>query len=120
MTHPVDGNGQARLSDQQLIPDSPADQESFGYDDVIRSLMAACPAYEGSPERAAVDDGDFAGNGFTNDVMIALGANPLIAGSSPSEPGVVVPRKAKAAQKRWSTTACSPGCASWRWRIWPR
>jgi hypothetical protein len=46
------------LSDQQRIPDSPADQESFGYDDVIRSLMAACPAYEGSPERAAVDDGD--------------------------------------------------------------
>lgn len=28
------------------------------YDDVVAFLIAACPSYEGSPERAAVDDAD--------------------------------------------------------------
>jgi hypothetical protein len=28
----------------------------LSYDDVVAFLMAACPTYEGSPERAAVDD----------------------------------------------------------------
>ena len=28
----------------------------IAYDDVVALLVAACPSYEGSPERAAVDD----------------------------------------------------------------
>jgi hypothetical protein len=30
----------------------------LGYDDVVDFLIAACPSYGGSPERAAVDDAD--------------------------------------------------------------
>ena len=30
----------------------------LGYDDVVDFLIAACPRYRGSPERAAVDDAD--------------------------------------------------------------
>ena len=30
----------------------------LGYDDVVDFLIAACPSYEGSPERRVVDDAD--------------------------------------------------------------
>jgi hypothetical protein len=30
----------------------------LGYDDVVDLLIAACPSYEGSPERRVVDDAD--------------------------------------------------------------
>jgi hypothetical protein len=34
----------------------PAEGQVIRYDDVVAFLIAACPSYEGSPERASVDD----------------------------------------------------------------